>query len=74
MIYGLVFAGSEPGGNSLEDEDRFSKQIEFIVEIDKLKQIERQSALCDGTRQENDTEHSWHIAVMAMFLSEYTEQ
>jgi putative hydrolase of HD superfamily len=74
VIYGLVFAGSEPGGNSLEDEDRFSKQIEFIVEIDKLKQIERQSALCDGTRQENDTEHSWHIAVMAMFLSEYTEQ
>ncbi|MHA1950142.1 MAG: HD domain-containing protein [Candidatus Thorarchaeota archaeon] len=58
----------------MEDEDRFSKQIEFIVEIDKLKQIERQSALCDGTRQENDTEHSWHIAVMAMFLSEYTEQ
>jgi putative hydrolase of HD superfamily len=45
--------------------------MEFIVEIDKLKHIERQSALCDGTRQENDTEHSWHIAIMAMLLSEY---
>ena len=56
----------------MEDEDRFSKQIEFIVEIDKLKHIERQSALCDGTRQENDTEHSWHIALMAMLLTEYT--
>lgn len=57
----------------MEDKDRFSKQIEFIVEIDKLKHIERQSALCDGTRQENDTEHSWHIALMAMLLTEYTQ-
>ena len=53
------------------DSERFSKQIEFIVEIDKLKHIERQSALCDGTRQENDSEHSWHIALMAILLSEY---
>lgn len=45
--------------------------MEFIVEIDKLKHIERQSALCDGTRQENDSEHSWHIALMAILLSEY---
>ncbi|MFW9968017.1 MAG: HD domain-containing protein, partial [Candidatus Thorarchaeota archaeon] len=36
--------------------------MRFIVEIDKLKHIERQSALTDGTRQENDSEHSWHIA------------
>ena len=55
----------------MEDRERFSKQMEFIVEIDKLKQIERQSALCDGTRQENDSEHSWHIALMAILLSEY---
>ena len=58
----------------MEDKVRFSKQIDFIVEIDKLKHVERQSALCDGTRQENDTEHSWHIAVMAMLLSEYADQ
>jgi putative hydrolase of HD superfamily len=51
--------------------ERFSKQIDFIVEIDKLKQIERQSALCDGSRQENVTEHSWHISLMAILLSEY---
>lgn len=55
----------------MEDSERFSKQMEFIVEIDKLKHVERQSALCDGTRQENDTEHSWHIALMAILLSEY---
>jgi len=58
----------------LEDNERFSKQIEFIVEVDKLKHVERQSALCDGTRQENDTEHSWHIAVMAMLLTEYANE
>ncbi|MFX1560093.1 MAG: HD domain-containing protein [Promethearchaeota archaeon] len=51
--------------------ERFSKQMDFIVEIDKLKQIERQSALCDGSRQENVTEHSWHISLMAMLLTEY---
>jgi putative hydrolase of HD superfamily len=55
----------------LVDSERFTKQMEFIVEIDKLKHIERQSALCDGTRQENDSEHSWHIALMAILLSEY---
>ena len=53
------------------DMERFSKQMDFIVEIDKLKHIERQSALCDGTRQENVTEHSWHISLMAILLTEY---
>jgi len=55
----------------LVDMDRFSKQIDFIVEIDKLKQIKRQSALCDASRQENVAEHSWHIALMAILLNEY---
>jgi putative hydrolase of HD superfamily len=46
--------------------------MRFIAEIDKLKHIERQSALTDGTRQENVSEHSWHIAAMAVLLSEYS--
>jgi putative hydrolase of HD superfamily len=54
------------------DIERFSKQMEFIVEIDKLKKVIRQSALTDGSRQENDSEHSWHIATMAILLSEYS--
>jgi putative hydrolase of HD superfamily len=58
----------------LEDNERFSKQLDFIVEIDKLKHVERQSALCDGTRQENDPEHSWHIATMAMLFTEYANE
>jgi putative hydrolase of HD superfamily len=48
--------------------------MEFIIEVDKLKQVERQSALCDGSRQENDSEHSWHISLMAILLTEYTNE
>src|SRR5512136_2866753 len=51
--------------------ERLKKQIEFISEIDKLKQIYRLTYLLDSSRAENDAEHSWHIAVMAMLLSEY---
>lgn len=51
--------------------ERLLRQIEFIVEIDKLKQIFRQNAVIGTTRNENDAEHSWHLAVMAMILSEY---
>ncbi|MGI6113683.1 MAG: HD domain-containing protein [Mahellales bacterium] len=53
------------------DNERLEKQIEFIVEIDKLKKVCRQTVLMDGSRHENDAEHSWHLAVMAMLLSEY---
>ena len=51
--------------------DRLEQQIQFIIEIDQLKQILRQNLLMDGSRQENDAEHSWHLAVMAILLSEY---
>jgi putative hydrolases of HD superfamily len=53
------------------DNERLLRQIEFIIEIDKLKQIFRQNAVIGTTRNENDAEHSWHLAVMAMILSEY---
>ena len=55
------------------DNERLMKQIEFIVEIDKLKQIFRQNVVIETTRNENDAEHSWHIAVMAILLSEYAK-
>lgn len=51
--------------------ERLKRQIEFIVEIDKVKKICRQTLLMDGSRNENDAEHSWHLALMAMVLSEY---
>lgn len=55
------------------DSDRLRKQIEFVVEIDRLKGIVRQTLLTDGSRQEDSAEHSWHLAVMALVLSEYAK-
>lgn len=54
--------------------ERMEKQIEFIVAIDKLKHITRQNIVIGTTRNENDAEHSWHLAVMAMLLSEYAAE
>lgn len=53
---------------------RLEQQLQFIVEIDKVKNIFRQTYLADGNRKENDAEHSWHIALMAYLLQEYTEE
>ena len=53
------------------DFERLGWQIEFIVEIDKLKQIFRQTLLLADRRQENDAEHSWHLALMAVLLAEH---
>lgn len=53
---------------------RLEKQIAFIVEIDKVKNIFRQTYLADKNRKENDAEHSWHIALMAILLQEYAEE
>lgn len=54
--------------------ERLEKQIRFIVEIDKVKNIFRQTYLADAGRRENDAEHSWHIALMAYLLREYVEE
>ena len=54
------------------DATRLQKQFAFIHEIDKLKKILRQTLLTDGSRRENDAEHSWHISAMALILSEYS--
>ncbi|MEQ9670520.1 HD domain-containing protein [Coleofasciculus sp. G2-EDA-02] len=50
---------------------RLSQQIQFIIEIDKLKGILRQTRLIDDSRPENSAEHSWHLALMAIILAEY---
>lgn len=51
--------------------ERLIQQMQFILEIDRLKQILRQTMLTDGSRRENSAEHSWHIATMAFVLAEY---
>jgi len=56
------------------NDSRLAKQVEFIVEIDKLKQVVRRTWLTDKSRQENDAEHSWHLGVMAILLLEHAQQ
>ena len=51
---------------------RLDQQLKFTAEIDKMTSILRRTMLIDGSRRENDAEHSWHIAVMALLFSEYT--
>jgi len=56
------------------DMNRLQKQLQFLVEIDKLKTIIRQTILIDKSRLENDAEHSWHFAMAAIILYEYVDQ
>lgn len=55
-------------------EERFEKQLHFLIEVDKMKTVLRQTLLVDGTRRENDAEHSWHLALMAMIFYEYANR
>ena len=52
---------------------RLDQQLKFVAEIDKMTQIFRRTMLVDGSRRENDAEHSWHIAVMALLFTEYVK-
>ncbi len=51
---------------------RFQRQLDFMVEADKVKHIVRKSKLFDGTRFENDAEHSWTVCLMATLFQEYS--
>ena len=55
-------------------DERIKKQIEFALEIDKEKNIFRQTHLSNNGRNENDAEHAWHIAIMSYFLQEYSNE
>lgn len=50
---------------------RLQQQLEFLNEADKLKSTLRATQLCDGSRRENSGEHSWHVALYALILSEH---
>ncbi|MBR5416589.1 MAG: HD domain-containing protein [Clostridiales bacterium] len=50
---------------------RLDQQLKFSAEIDKMTEVYRRTMLISGVRNENDAEHSWHIAVMALLLKEY---
>ena len=57
---------------SFINSEKLKKQIEFIITIDEMKNVLRRNLVVDGSRRENDAEHSWHLAVMAMILEEYS--
>jgi putative hydrolase of HD superfamily len=54
--------------------DNLLKQVSFIKEIDKLKYIQRKTKLFNSDRNENDAEHSWHLAMMTIVLAEHSDK
>lgn len=54
-------------------DQRLAAQLTFIVEVDRLKTVLRQSPLAAAARRENDAEHSWHLALMVPLLAEYAD-
>lgn len=56
------------------DNNRFKKQVDFILEVDKEKNILRQNHLSGYVRRENDAEHAWHMALMVYLLKEYANK
>jgi HD domain len=57
-----------------ESAERLARQIEFIVEIDRLKEIFRQTIVTQSRRAENSAEHSWHLALLIVVLAEHSNQ
>ena len=51
--------------------DRLARQIRFIVEVDKLKEVLRQTLVINSRRRENDAEHSWHLCLLVITLAEH---
>ena len=55
-------------------DERLKQQLDFILEIDKEKNIFRQTTLTNHGRRENDAEHAWHMAIMIYLLKEYANE
>jgi len=53
---------------------RLHEQIQFLLEIDKLKHVFRRTKVLNGSRYENDAEHAWHLAMMALVLHEFSNE
>ena len=54
-------------------EEALKNQLVFLLELDRLKSVVRQSSLANGSRRENSAEHSWHLAMFALVLSEHAD-
>lgn len=73
-----IYDGEEPdfteNAAGAPDKTRLEQQFDFILEMDKEKFIGRQTYLTGAVRKENDAEHAWHMALMAILLSEYANE
>jgi putative hydrolase of HD superfamily len=56
------------------DGPRLADQLAFLLEADRLKQVERRTTIVGGERRENSAEHSWHLALFALVLAEYADE
>ena len=54
-------------------DERLKGQLAFLMEIDKMKTVLRRTLVADGSKRENDAEHSWHLAMYSMVLYEYAD-
>lgn len=60
--------------STLPARERLAQQIRFIVEVDKLKEILRQTLVINSRRPENDAEHSWHLCLIVLTLAEHANE
>ena len=68
-------SGAEPHGRpEPHSPERVHEQLDFALDADRLKRVERRSRIADGSRRENSAEHSWHLALMAIVLAEHAAQ
>ncbi len=72
LVRGTLLADRTPFPEDLDG--RLREQFTFLVEVDQLKAILRQSPLAAVRRRENDAEHSWHLAMMVVILAEYSDE
>jgi len=70
----LKLVKTEKRGKDFVMDERLKKQMDFALEIDKEKNIFRQTHLSGHGRNENDAEHAWHMAIMAYLLREYSNE
>lgn len=57
-----------------DERQRLERQLAFLLEVDALKQVERQTSIRGGSRRENTAEHSWHLALFALVLAEWANE
>lgn len=70
----IIYSGDTMDKFGFVKGEKLRKQLEFVMIIDGMKNIFRRNLIIDGSRCENDAEHSWHFAMLAMILEEYSVQ